>query len=77
MGATVDVRRKPESDGIGRPVLHLFGRGGAEHLRPARPNGSIMGISSLEERAVTGPKKVCYCATYYNITPSILGAGVE
>ena len=44
MGATVDVRvrRKPESDGIGRPVLHAFGRGGAEHLQPVRPNRSII-----------------------------------
>ena len=42
MGATVDVRRKPESDGIGRPVLDPFGRGRAEHLRPVRPNRSIV-----------------------------------
>ena len=32
---------RPESIGIGRPVPRPLGRGGAEHLRPVRPDGPL------------------------------------
>ena len=37
MGATIDVRCKPESVRIGRPGSRPFGRGGIAHLQPVRP----------------------------------------